>query len=147
MQKTESQGTCKKEDVLAYVLKTYGTKPDYPWKTPDFVLRHEDNQKWYGLVLEVKKENLGLPGTDDIDILDVKCDPEMAGFLVSGKGILPGYHMNKKNWITILLDGTVEKEQVFSLLDASYLLTASRKSRKATQFRKKKAWMIPATLR
>src|SRR5699024_4858106 len=110
MKRAESQKACLKKEILDYVLHTYGTSPDYSWKTPDFVLRHNDNRKWYGVMLEVRKESMGLHGTGQIEILNVKCDPDMAGFLVSGKGILPGYHMNKKNWISILLDGTVEKE-------------------------------------
>ncbi len=95
MKRAESQKACLKKEILDYVLHTYGTSPDYPWKTPDFVLRHNDNRKWYGVMLEVRKESMGLHGTGQIEILNVKCDPDMAGFLVSGKGILPGYHMNK----------------------------------------------------
>lgn len=40
-------------------------------------------------------------------ILDVKADPVTAGSFLLGEGILPGYHMQKGNWITVLLDGTV----------------------------------------
>ena len=62
------------------------------------------------------------------DILDVKCDPALAGALcAAGKagGILPGYHMNKNHWITILLDGTVKKERIFPLLEMSRELAGS----------------------
>ena len=116
MKNTTSHEKCNREDVLKYALKQYGTKPEYPWTTlpDDLVLRHADNRKWYGLIMTVKRENLGLSGTGYIDILDIKCDPEMAGFLVAEKGILPGYHMHKGNWITILLDGSVERKQVCS---------------------------------
>lgn len=144
MKRAESQKACLKKEILDYVLHTYGTSPDYPWKTPDFVLRHNDNRKWYGVMLEVRKESMGLHGTGYIEILNVKCDPDMAGFLVSGKGILPGYHMNKKNWISILLDGTVEKEQILALLDQSYLLTASKKTKEKLHCERKRAWLIPA---
>ena len=97
MKNTTSHEKCNREDVLKYALKQYGTKPEYPWTTlpDDLVLRHADNRKWYGLIMTVKRENLGLSGTGYIDILDIKCDPEMAGFLVAEKGILPGYHMHK----------------------------------------------------
>ena len=43
MKRAESQKACLKKEILDYVLHTYGTSPDYPWKTPDFVLRHNDN--------------------------------------------------------------------------------------------------------
>ena len=99
MSRTGIREESKREDVLRYVLQKYGTKPEYPWRTsPDnLVLRHGDNRKWYGLIMAVKRENLRLPGNGYIDILDIKCDPEMAGFLTVEKGILPGYHMHKGN--------------------------------------------------
>ena len=58
-----------------------------------------------------------------MDILDIKCGPLLVGSLLLSPGFLPGYHMNKKHWITVLLDGTVPKAEVFGLLDMSYDLT------------------------
>ena len=49
--------------------------------------------------------------------------PEMIGSLRKESGILPAYHMNKEHWITILLDGTVEKQKILDLIDISYELT------------------------
>ena len=137
---------CNKEAILKYVLQKYGTKPEYPWQiSPEnLVLRHGDNRKWYGLIMTVKQEKLGLSANGYTDILDVKCDPEMAGFLTAKKGILPGYHMHKGNWITILLDGSVEMEQVCSLLHQSFLLTASKKTLAKLHYIVKKEWIIPA---
>ena len=39
----------------------YGTEPEYPWHDWNAVLRHNDNNKWYGVVLEVSADKLGLP--------------------------------------------------------------------------------------
>lgn len=146
MKSTSSGEKCSRENVLKYALKRYGTKPEYPWRTsPDnLVLRHGDNRKWYGLMMTVKRENLGISGKGYIDILDIKCDPEISGFLVAERGILPGYHMHKGNWITVLLDGSVEMEQVCSLLDQSFRLTASKKTLAKMCLDEKKEWLIPA---
>lgn len=146
MKSTSSSEKCSRENVLKYALKRYGTKPEYPWRTsPDnLVLRHGDNRKWYGLMMTVKRENLGISGKGYIDILDIKCDPEISGFLVAERGILPGYHMHKGNWITVLLDGSVEMEQVCSLLDQSFRLTASKKTLAKMCLDEKKEWLIPA---
>ena len=43
------------------------------------------------------------------------------------EGIIPAYNMNKQNWITVFLDGTVPEERVYDLLDMSYRATASAK--------------------
>ncbi len=67
-----------------------------------------------------KKSRLGLEGDTKVDILDVKCDADMVGLLTQTYGFLPGYHMNKKYWITMLLDGTVSEAKILDFLDMSY---------------------------
>ena len=54
------------------------------------------------------------------DIIDVKADPTMIDMLIQTYGFLPGYHMNKRYWLTILLDGSVRDAQVLDFLDMSY---------------------------
>lgn len=64
---------------------------------------------------------------------NAKCDPEWAEQLREEyTGILPGYHMNKKHWNTILLDGSVPEVLVRKLIDHSYELiqAAHKKSKK-----------------
>src|SRR5450432_3839419 len=55
---------------------------------------------------------------------NVKCDPEKAIELREEypNAVLPGYHMNKKHWNTILADGTLSKKQLFEMVDESYKL-------------------------
>ncbi len=115
-----------RNDVLQFAEEQYGTKPEYLWmKFPGYaVLRHSDNRKWYGIIMDVQRKKLGLSGDGYVDILDIKCDPVMSGSLMCEKGILPAYHMHKGNWITVLLDGSVEKSLVLSLLEMSFQMTA-----------------------
>ena len=114
-----------REEIFQYAEERYGSQPEYLWaRTPrSCVLRHPVNQKWYAAVLEVSPKALGLEGDGMMDILDIKCDPLLMGSLLLSPGFLPGYHMNKKHWITVLLDGTVPKAEIFGLLDMSYDLT------------------------
>lgn len=114
-----------RNDILQYAFEQYQTTPDYPWKSaPNHaVLRHSDNKKWYGLIMNIPQNKIGLTGEEPIDILNIKCDPVFIGSLRMQKGFLPAYHMNKGNWITILLDNTVNKETIFSLLELSFNLT------------------------
>lgn len=121
----------ERNTLFAYALNKYKTEPEYLWKSdPDFgVLRHSDNNKWYGLVMNVSKDRLGLDGKEKTDILNVKCEPAMIGFMILKEGILPAYHMNKNNWISILLD-SVPDDFIYYLLDKSYELTAPKKRKK-----------------
>ncbi len=113
-----------REEILEYVKEEYNTIPKYLWKEyPLYAVLKNSNNKWYGIIMNVSKEKLGLNGKDEVDIIDVKCLPEMVGSLRLNKGFLPAYHMNKEHWITILLDGSVEKEKIKQLIDLSYELT------------------------
>lgn len=114
-----------REELLAYAMEKYGVSPEYPWaRTPkSAVLRHRHNRKWFGAIVEVARDKLGLAGEERVDALLLKCDPVMIGSLRSQPGILPGYHMNKEHWISIVLDGSVPGEQARNLVDLSYDLT------------------------
>ena len=115
--------------VFDYAYKKYKSSPEYLWaRDPESaILRHGDNNKWYAVIMNVPKDKLGLTGTEKIDILDIKCDPETIGSLRMIKGICAGYHMNKENWISVLLDGSVNDNMVYSLVDMSYDLTKDKK--------------------
>lgn len=135
-----------RDDVLRYASEQYGTSAEYLWmKAPRYaVLRHEDNNKWYGLIMDVQREKLGLSGSGFVDVLEIKCDPILSGSLLLDKGILPAYHMSRGNWISVLLDGSIEKEKVFSLLNMSFDNTASRKSRAKSSRLSNREWIVPA---
>lgn len=109
-----------------YIEETYGAGPEFLWAhTPNnAVFRHQHSGKWFAaLLLDMPKKRLGLPGPDTVDILDLKCAPLMTGSLIDGESILPGYHMNKEHWITVLLNGSVPWEQIQGLIDLSYDIT------------------------
>lgn len=112
-------------DILKYVDENYNTEPEHLWaQYPSYeVLRHRRNRKWYAIIMDIPKNRIGLTEDEIVDVLDVKCEPEMIDVLVSQKGFFPAYHMNKKHWITVILDGTVADNEIYSLLDQSYEMT------------------------
>ncbi|MFC7395543.1 MmcQ/YjbR family DNA-binding protein [Scopulibacillus cellulosilyticus] len=114
-----------REDIFRHVKEKYGTLPDYPWKRfPNYaVLRHAFNGKWYGLVMDVLPEKLGLDEKEKIDILELKCPPELNGSLRIRRDILPAYHMNKEHWITLVLERADPKEEIYHLIEMSFNLT------------------------
>lgn len=48
-----------RQDVFSWCRRQYGTEPDYPWNDWNAVLRHTDNNKWYGVIIEVDRSKLG----------------------------------------------------------------------------------------
>jgi predicted DNA-binding protein (MmcQ/YjbR family) len=62
--------------------------------------------------------------------ISLKCDPELAAFLRSRyPGVIPGYHLNKRHWNTLTLDGSVPDDEVLELIDHSYDLVVARLTR------------------
>lgn len=116
-----------REEIFDYVRSEYGTEPDYPWDgNTGAVLRCSKNKKWYGLIMGVERKHLGLAGDGTVDVLNVKCDPLMIDLLVNTPGFMRAYHMNKRLWVTILLDGTVEREKILDYIDWSYKLVSGK---------------------
>lgn len=122
--------TMNRQEIFAWCRRQYGTEPDYPWKDRNAVLRHTDNNKWYGVVLEVERGKLSLPGDGMVDVLNLKCDPILIGSLRTQPGYFPAYHMNKEKWISVQLDGPEPDEEVKQLIDLSYQLTQAKITQK-----------------
>ena len=111
--------------VIAYIRNTYGDAPEFLWKKfPDnAVFRRKDSRKWYGALLAVPKAKLSIPGEGIAEILNLKAEPAEIEVLVDGRSYYPGYHMNKKHWFTVLLDGSVPMEELLRRIDESYRLS------------------------
>ena len=63
----------------------------------------------------------------EFDRCTVKCAPErIAELSARYEGVTPGYHMNKKHWYTICLDGSVEPVELYQRLDLSYKLAKKK---------------------
>ena len=134
-----------RDSVFKYIKDKYMADPEYLWgRYPGYaVFRHEDNNKWFAVVMDVARDKVGLSGEERIDILDIKVsDPLFADALVSQKGFCRGYHLNKANWVTVFLDGTVSMKTICSLIDDSFMATAS--AQKKEKIRPPKEWVIPA---
>jgi len=134
-----------RQELFGYVKKKYKADPEYLWsRFPDYaIFRHSDNKKWFGLVMNVRKEKLGLDGEDMVDILNVKLsDPLLVDMLIRQSGYMRGYHISRGNWVSILLDGSVPFEEICGWLNESYMTTASRQ--KKQKVRPPKEWIIPA---
>lgn len=118
--------------VIGRIQSLYGVSPEYLWSSsPDSaVFRHTENGKWFGVLMRVSAEKLprlretGTGGTEFVNILNLKCEPELAAALAAGKrGIFPAYHMNKTHWISVCLNGSVSEEELDSLIELSFELT------------------------
>lgn len=116
------------ESMIEYARNTYGDELEFLWeKSPkNAILRRKDNRKWYAALLTVSRSKLGAFPDEEIEVLDLRAAPEAIPDMVDGKRVFAGYHMNKKHWITLPLDGTLPAEEICAMLDTSYALAKGK---------------------
>lgn len=116
------------ESVIEYARNTYGDELEFLWeKSPkNAILRRKDNRKWYAALLTISKSKLGAFPDEEIEVLDLRAAPEAIPDMVDGKRVFAGYHMNKKHWITLPLDGTLPAEEICAMLGTSYTLAKGK---------------------
>ena len=121
--------TSQRERITQYIQDTYGTQAEYLWADSpgNAILRHSASKKWYAALMCVLPEKLGLTGEEALDVMDIKCSTIMIGSLLSTKGFLPAYHMNKNHWISIVLDNSVSDDQIIPLLELSCAEAAEKR--------------------
>ena len=112
------------KELIEYVRTTHADELEYLWeKFPDnAVWRRKDTTKWYGALLTVSKRKLGIKSDEMVEIIDLRIAPENMDALIDNKFYFPGWHMNKKNWYTVILDGSVSLEELHGRIGESYLL-------------------------
>ena len=112
--------------IMAFVQEKYGNQLEYLWeKSPDTaVLRHEDNQKWYAILMRIPWDRLDKGRDGLVEAVNLKHD--QVADLLSQNGIYPAFHMNKRYWISLPLDDTLTDEKVLELFERSWFLTSKK---------------------
>jgi predicted DNA-binding protein (MmcQ/YjbR family) len=105
------------ENIREYILQKPSVTEGFPFG--------EDT-----LVFKVNDKIFLLAGLDSSPLqFNVKCNPEKAIELRDEypESVLPGYHMNKKHWNTIIVDGRLTAKQLKEMIDDSYELVNPKK--------------------
>ena len=112
--------------IMALVQEKYGNQLEYLWeKSPDTaVLRHEDNQKWYAILMRIPWDRLDKGREGLVEAVNLKHD--QVADLLSQNGIYPAFHMNKRYWISLPLDDSLTDEKVLELFERSWFLTSKK---------------------
>ena len=105
-------------DLIALCGRLPDSYEDYPFDDPNWtVMRHRTNRRSYALIFE-RQGRLWV---------NVKAEPAWGDFWKQTyPAVVPAYHMNKRHWIGIVLDGSMTADQIFDLIAESYRLTAPR---------------------
>ena len=108
--------------LMEYCERKFGTEPEAPWEdSPDaYTFKTAKRNKWYALFMTIPYKSLGLAAKGTLDVVNIKLPPEKVLDLIDRVHFYPAYHMNKKHWITIVLDKEVDEPLVQQLLEESY---------------------------
>ena len=103
--------------VEQYILSMPNAKLDYPFGEDMAVYKVKD--KMFALI----------PEKSDPVRISLKCDPQLAEFLRKKyETVMPGYHLNKKHWNTVVLSGQLPWEEIQGLIRHSYDLVVGNKN-------------------
>lgn len=106
------------EEIREYCLSKKGVTEGFPFDETT-------------LVFKVMGKMFALTDLVDNLSINLKCDPERAIELrEQHPAIIPGYHMNKALWNTVLIDGSLSRDFIYRLIDHSYELVVDKLPRK-----------------
>ena len=102
--------------ILSFAETEWGETPEFLWKNfPDYaVMRRKDTDKWYALLARLTADKVGGSKKDIIEVVNMRRTEGM-----DGPRFLPAYHMNKKTWTTVILDGTIDANKLLQFLTVS----------------------------
>lgn len=101
-----------KEEIIRYCMKFPDVYEDYPFHDPGTAcMRIRGNRRIFALIMERQGQIW----------VNVKCNPEWREFWREAyASVVPGYHMNKEHWNSLILDGTIPEKEIKRMLGESY---------------------------
>ena len=112
-------------EIINYCNNKYGGNHVNPFKKhPDILAFVNEKNKWYALMSNVEYNKLNKTSNiiTKVKILNVKYPTDNISDIIDNQNIFPAYHMNKKHWISIVLDKNIKLETIKELIDISYSL-------------------------
>ena len=125
--------------IAKKIKEKYGDNPKFEWeKYPGYaIFRNSKSKKWYGIIMNIDKFKLDKKSNGEVEIINLKLEPGEIANLLKLDGFYPAYHMNKKSWISIILDNTILDENLMNLIEKSHAYTILNKNTT-------NEWIIPA---
>lgn len=110
--------------VIEYIKNKYDVDLEYTFKDNNLgVFRRKDNEKWFGILIALNGNKVDVSINKEVEIINLKAKEEDVIRLIEKDGIYRAYHMNKKYWISCILDEKINVDEIFKLIDNSFELT------------------------
>lgn len=106
--------------INEYMETVYG-KAEFPFGDDCGVYKESSNQKWYALIMSIAFNKLDKNKGDElVEILNIKVNKSELSTLLKRDGVYPAYHMNKQNWVSIVLNECLGDNELILFINSSY---------------------------
>ena len=113
--------------VSKYIFDKYNSHPCFLWsENHGFGGFKKEKNKWYGIIMNINISKL-TKGEYEVEVMNLKVSKEELPKLLEKENYYEAYHMNKKHWVSIVLDGKVDDKEIFKLIDESYDMVLNSK--------------------
>ena len=106
--------------ITTKIIDKYNAYPEFLWeKCPDFGIFRKPSGKWFVLIMNLDYSKI-TNKKGEVEVMNLKLPREEIPNLIKKKGYYEAYHMSKKDWITIVLNDSLQDEEIELLIDKSY---------------------------
>ena len=115
-------------DIIEHIGVTYGSFPEFLWAADPncAVFRRRDTGKWFGVLMRVPLSKLGLDTSECCEILNLHVDSESIDDIVDKKQFFYAFHMNKRHWVSALIDENYDFDLIRAMISKSYELARKK---------------------
>ncbi|MBO5356163.1 MAG: MmcQ/YjbR family DNA-binding protein [Clostridia bacterium] len=114
-------------EIIEYIRLKYNSELEFLWNDDNAIARRTDNKKWYIVFMTIPKSKLGLKSNDRVEVINLRLTEENVAGCVDNMHFFPAYHMNKRYWITVMLDSEIDTGEILKLVDESYNLVSNKR--------------------
>ena len=117
--------------ITKLIADKYGDTPEFLWEKYDDsgIFRNPDSNKWYAAILDVDKSRLLPDKKGFTEVINLKLEVEHVQQIIKEPNFYPAYHMNKKYWISVILDDSITDNKIMELVKESHILCGKIKKR------------------
>ena len=110
--------------ICDHIYETYERIPEFLWPNiPSYAAyRLKGTKKWFAVMGRVPRYKLDPDASDrgDVEVINVKADSGKINEILTVKGYYPAFHMNKKCWVSIILDDTIPDDEIQNRIRDSF---------------------------
>lgn len=116
--------TPQAQRISDYIFEAYGSTPESLWPNiPSYAaFRQTGKKKWFAVMgsVPLNKVDREAKSAQPVEVINVKVDQERIKDYLAQAGIYEAFHMNKKCWVSIILDDTLPDDAIQGMIDDSY---------------------------